>query len=143
VDGEVHRQLVARHEQLVVESVLDRSFRLGPYGVPRVPPEREEVVERIAREHLRRRAQVDARCEREQVERVVADRDVGARWCRAPAADAVREVGEREVGAQRLPRRACSASIDMNKARKFPSPKPRAPSRWMISLNAVGRLATG
>ena len=143
LDREVHRQFDGRHEQPVVESVFDRAFHLAADRVPCVSPEREEVVERIAREHLGRRTQVDTRSEREQVECVVTDRDVGTRWRRAPASDAVGEVGEREVGAQRLPRRACSASIDMNKARKLPSPKPRAPSRWMISMNAVGRLATG
>src|SRR2546425_625597 len=35
----------------------------------------------------------------------------------------------------RLPRRACSRSIASNRALKLPSPKPRAPSRWMISKN--------
>src|SRR4051812_25989700 len=33
----------------------------------------------------------------------------------------------------RLPRRACSASIASNNARKLPLPKPRLPARWIIS----------
>src|SRR4051794_8822807 len=44
---------------------------------------------------------------------------------------------------QRFPRRACSASIASNSARKLPLPKPLLPALWMISKNRVGRSSTG
>ena len=39
----------------------------------------------------------------------------------------------------KVPRSICSRSMDSNNALKFPAPKPRAPMRWMISKNKVGR----
>gem|GEM_PF-6594195 len=45
--------------------------------------------------------------------------------------------------AYRLPRRACSRSSASNSALKLPLPKPRAPLRWMISTNSVGRSTIG
>jgi hypothetical protein len=47
------------------------------------------------------------------------------------------------AGAYSVPRLACSASIDSNKALKLPLPKDCAPLRWIISKNIVGRSKTG
>jgi hypothetical protein len=46
-------------------------------------------------------------------------------------------------GGQRLPRAACSRSIDSNSALKLPFPKPLQPLRWITSKNSVGRSPTG
>ena len=48
----------------------------------------------------------------------------------------------RPVSSYRFPRRACSSSMASNSALKFPSPNPRAPSRWMTSTKTVGRSAS-
>ena len=42
-----------------------------------------------------------------------------------------------------VPRRACSRSMASKSALKLPLPKLRAPRRWMISKNSVGRSSTG
>ena len=85
---------------------------------------------------------------RRQVDRRVADRHPRPRSAIADMADAQRQVGDREGRPwrdvdHRLPRRSCSRSIDSNSALKLPSPNPRAPPRWMISMNTVGRSVTG
>jgi len=43
----------------------------------------------------------------------------------------------------KFPRFACSISMLSNSALKFPTPKPRAPRRWMTSRNIVGRSWMG
>ena len=166
VDAGVHVDVVAdrdRQQHLQLASLDDDVGIRVARGVvgderahiaPRLRAEREEVVEVRPAEHVGRHAHVDVRDERVQIDRVIADRDERTRLPAAAPPDTERQVREREVGvgrdldrarahASEVPAsRACSASIDMNSALKLPSPKPRAPTRWMISRKAVGRLAT-
>ncbi len=43
----------------------------------------------------------------------------------------------------KVPRNSCSRSMASKSALKFPFPNDRAPFRWMISKNRVGRGSTG
>ena len=91
-NGQLQLQLVAPHDEVRV----DRGARHRADDLAHVPPRlaarREEVVEARLREHRCRRADVGARREREQVERVIADRHIGARsGCRSTT-DAERQV---------------------------------------------------
>ncbi len=54
-----------------------------------------------------------------------------------------RDLAEVVVAHQRFPLSSCSRSIASKRALKFPSPKPRAPCRSMISKNTVGRSPIG
>src|SRR5579863_158580 len=48
-----------------------------------------------------------------------------------------------ELHTYKFPRKSCSRSSASNSALKLPSPKPRAPLRWITSKKTVGRFTTG
>ena len=89
-------------------------------------------VQRLGDEAEAAAREPDAELEREQHDRR-ADRDERGSALRRHAArlDA--------AASYKLPRRACSRSIDSKRALKFPSPKVVAPWRSITSKNMVGR----
>src|SRR5690606_28969780 len=62
----------------------------------------------------------------------IADRGLRISDCRATGGDHIRNP-KSAIRIQRFPRRACSRSMASKRALKLPSPKVRAPLRWMIS----------
>ena len=87
-DGQQHLELAPVDDDVGIELAAPRTSATHVAHVaPRLRSEREEVVEVRPAEHVGRHADVDARDERVQIDRVVADRDEGTRL---PAARAAR-----------------------------------------------------
>ena len=113
-DGQLQLQLVAPHDEVGVDRGARHRADDLAHVAPRLAAAGEEVVEARLREDRRRCADVGARREREQIERVIADRHIGARSGSRSTTDAERQVRGREVRVGRDPgcdRHDCSGGL--------------------------------